>query len=338
MNRLTYILWLALIGLTVAVPKRGNKLLIQYFSNQLIYFSIKDRNDYTKNAHRVVCYFNSWAQKRAVDPFDVDNVDTSLCTHLNWDFATLNEDTLEIEMADKEHLLEYQRFNGLRKKSPNLTTLVSLGGWKEGSQKFSDMAKTTKLRQDFVKSIVEFLKKYDFDGLDLDWEFPGVRQGNAKVDKQDLSLLLQELRTAFDPLGYVLTIAVSPAKHMIDSAYNVPDLNKYADWINLMTYDYHGGWDKQIGHNSPLYSRPDEVDEKYSQFNVNFSVNYIIEKGAQPKKIVMGMPFYGRGFTLANSTLNKLHDQANGYSPAGFISAEKGVYGYNEVINCLTPL
>jgi chitinase len=65
--------------------------------------------------------------------------------------------------------------------------------------------------------------------------------------------------------------------------------------------------------------------------NVNFSVNYFIEMGAEPKMIVLGMPFFGTGFILVDAKHVKLHDQANGYSPAGFISGEKGYFGYNEV-------
>jgi chitinase len=100
-----------------------------------------------------------------------------------------------------------------------LTTSIALGGWNEGSEKYSGMAKDPQLRSRFVKSVVAFLKKPDFDGLDLNWEYPGQRGGDVKVDKKDFTALLKELKQAFEPYGYVLSAAVSPGKTIIDDAY-----------------------------------------------------------------------------------------------------------------------
>jgi len=209
--------------------------------------------------------------------------------------------------------------------------MIALGGWYEGSEKYSDMARDPKLRALFVKSAVEFLVEHDFDGLDVDWEYPGNRGGDSKVDKDDFIALLSELKAAFEPHGFLLSAAVSPGKKTIDSAYIVPKLNELLDIINLMAYDYHGGWEDRLGHNAPLYKRPDEHDELSIWFNVNYTVNYWIEKGVDKKKIVMGVPFYGRAWTLESPDKVALNDTAKGMSPAGFISGEEGVYGYNEV-------
>jgi len=299
----------------------------------------RDRNDYSKNPYRVVCYFGSWANYHKNDPFKIEDIDENLCTHVNYGFAKLNEYTYEIEvfdpyLDDKKNtwdLRAYERFNNLRKKNPNLTTMIALGGWYEGSEKYSDMAKDAKLRATFVKSVLKFLKEHDFDGLDMDWEYPGSRLGDPKTDKDDFIALLKELKEAFQPEGYVLTAAVSPGKKTIDTAYVVPELNKLLDWINVMAYDYHGGWEDTLGHNAPLYRRPDETDELFVWFNVNYTINYWLELGADKKKLVMGVPFYGRAWSLESQTKVKLHDVAKGMSPAGFISGEEGVLGYNEI-------
>jgi chitinase len=107
---------------------------------------------------------------------------------------------------------------------------------------------------------------------------------------------------------------------------------KYFDQIHLMTYDYHGGWETFTGQNSPLYRNPNidlEGDRLY--FNVNYSVNYFIEKGAPPSKIIMGMPLYGRGFTLRDPNQNGFYADAQGPIPAGPYVREDGNWGYNEI-------
>jgi chitinase len=227
----------------------------------------------------------------------------------------------------------YQRFVDLRKQNPTLTTMIALGGWWEGSEKYSDMARDPNLRREFVKSAVDFLVQYDFDGLDVDWEYPANRRGDPKKDPENYIALLTELKAAFEPHGFLLTSAVSPGKKTMDTAYNnVPKLNELLDIINVMSYDYHGGWEKNLGHNAPFINRPDETDELSLVFNVNYTIHYWLKLGADPKKMVMGIPFYGRAWTLSAPDKVNLHDPAKGMSPASFISGEEGVMGYNEVI------
>ena len=180
----------------------------------------------------------------------------------------------------------YKRFNDLKKKNPELTTLLAIGGWNDGEEnktdlkKYSRMANDKELRRKFVDSVVTMLKKYDFDGLDFDWEYPGSRGGDPSIDKENFISLLTELRAAFDPYGFLLTVAVSAGKETIDIAYNVPKIMPLVDYISIMGYDFHGGsWENYLGHNAPLYSRPDETGLNFL-FNVNYSVNYWLELGA----------------------------------------------------------
>lgn len=104
-------------------------------------------------------------------------------------------------------------------------------------------------------------------------------------DKEDYISLLKELHEALHPRGYLLTAAVSAGKPTIDRAYDIPAMNKYLDFINLMTYDFHGGWDNKTAHNAPLYPYPDAtgIDK---EFTVSYAVDYWLEKGASPSKLV----------------------------------------------------
>lgn len=131
---------------------------------------------------------------------------------------------------------------------------------------------------------------------------------------------------AFKPRGLLLSAAVAIGKNTIDAAYDVPKLAKSLDWISLMAYDLHGSWDGKTGHNAPLYSNdPSDV------LTVDFATRYWIQKGAPSKKLVLGVPAYGRSFTLANAQNNGFNAQSTGAGEAGPLSREAGLLSYNEI-------
>lgn len=130
--------------------------------------------------------------------------------------------------------------------------LIAVGGWNLGSDPFHQMVDTAASRTEFVTSTVQFLRQHKLDGLDLDWEYPGNR-GSPADDKHKFTLLVQQLRQAFNQERLLLTAAVAAGKATIDTAYEVAAVAQNLDWINLMTYDLHGSWETVTGHNSPLY-------------------------------------------------------------------------------------
>lgn len=147
-------------------------------------------------------------------------------------------------------------------------------------------------------------------------------------DKQGFAALVSELRTEFTPRGWLLSSAVSPSKTVIDNAYDVPSLSRDFDWIGVMTYDYHGHWDKKTGHVAPL-SVHSEADVVY--FNTNYTLNYWIKLGADPAKLILGVPLYGQSFTLENPNNNGLNAPAKGTGQAGEFTRQAGFLAYYEV-------
>ena len=114
---------------------------------------------------------------------------------------------------------------------------------------------------------------------------------------------------AFKPHGYLLTAAIGAAAPTIDVSYDVPNMYKYLDFVHVMCYDYHGKWDQLTGHNAPLYSRPNEKGQDLF-LNVAYTLEYLMKKGARPEKTVLGVPLYGRAFSLMNPHDNKMGARA----------------------------
>ena len=106
------------------------------------------------------------------------------------------------------------------------------------------------------------------------------------------------MKQEFQPYGLLLTAAVSPNKKVIDEGYDVPSLSQYLDFITVMNYDYHGQWDNKTGHVAPMYAHPEDDNP---QFNVEYSIDYWIQLGADPQKLILGMPMYGRADGLSLS-------------------------------------
>ncbi|CAL4143886.1 unnamed protein product, partial [Meganyctiphanes norvegica] len=290
---------------------------------------------------KVVCYYGSWSVYRnGIGKFDVENIDVNLCTHIIYTFAGLDESTSMIKVLDPWNDLPdnwgknaYGRFTGLKAQNPELKTLLAIGGWNEGSMKYSKMAADPEKRAVFIQSAVELLLKHNFDGLDMDWEYPALR-GGVPEDKTNFSILLKELKKAFKSHGLLLSAAVGMGPTTIASAYDVPSISESLDFINLMTYDFHGAWEKQTGHNTPLSVRPSETGE-WRLFNLESSVSTWLSLGAPAHKLVLGLATYGRTFTLADVTSTGLDAPTTGRGKAGRYTQQQGILGYYEICSTI---
>ncbi|XP_018570991.1 probable chitinase 2 [Anoplophora glabripennis] len=285
----------------------------------------------------VVCYLGSWSVYRpGRGSFTIEHLEPSLCTHVIYSFAGLSVKNNSIRSLDPwQDLTEdhgksgYQRITMLRNRYPHLKVTLAIGGWNEGSSNYSQLAANPVRRSEFVSNALEFVKKYHFDGLDLDWEFPGKRGGTPE-DKLNFLLLVKELRAAFRKHNLLLTAAFGAGKDTIDGGYDVEGLSLYLDFIHMMCYDYHGTWDGKTGANAPLRSSDDVFSDEYS-------INYMLKLGAPASKLVMGIPLYGRTFILEDpispspKRKPRLGAIAGSTGFQGPYTRENGFMGYNEI-------
>ncbi|XP_072336012.1 acidic mammalian chitinase-like [Scyliorhinus torazame] len=290
------------------------------------------------NDYKLVCYYTNWAHKRGDCKFLPEDINPKLCTHLIYAFAVIgNDHKIVAQQMEDEDL--YVSFNDLKKRNPNLQTLLSIGGWNFGTEKFTAMVSSKESRLTFINSAIVFLRKKNFDGLDLHWEYPAFNR-SPHQDKQRFTFLVQETLEEFKKESnqstrprLLLSAAVASGIRNIQAGYEIEKISEHLDFIGVMTYEFHGPWDPKTGPNSPLYkSSTDYNDDKY--FNVEFAANYWKENGAPAEKLLVGFPTYGRTFTLCSPD-NKPGTAACGPAAPGNCTKAAGILAYYEICDFL---
>lgn len=272
-----------------------------------------------------------------------------MLTHINFSFIALDqqgrcsfpEGTDSTQAAGVlQALRQLKRFNhGLR-------ILFSLGGWSAtnddspGAARYRQAAATTAARSQTVASCIALMRKHGLDGIDIDWEYPRAD------DAAHFVALLQEFRQQLDRLTppatrrrYQLTMAAAGGAFNLARTYtSLPAIAAQLDYINLMTYDLNGPWEKKTGHNAHLFGDPAEAlfdnplravqpvpaegtgitaPSLPSPFalTVDAAVQQYLQAGVPPGKLVLGVPFYGRAYFEVAPEQHGLHQPFN--TPAG---------------------
>jgi len=283
---------------------------------------------------KVVCYFTNWAWYRpGLGKFVPEDIDPKLCTHINYGFVVLDKNNLLIKIHDSWADVDndfFLRVSAMKKKGSKV--LLALGGWNDSlGDHYHRLVKSPTNRKKFIDHALAFVKKYEYDGLDLDWEYPVCWQtkcrDDAKTDKQDFLSLVIELKAVFKQHNLLVTAALSPNPKIIDLAYDLKELNKHLDLFNVMAYDYYGAWDKKAGHHSPLYHHP---NHSHPEFSADTTMKHYADGGVDKNKLVMGMPTYGRMFTLKDASNNHVGADGSAGKPGRF-TRSGGFDAYYEI-------
>lgn len=195
-------------------------------------------------------------------------------------------------------------FHKLKQENPHVKVMFSLGGWTL-SKHFSDVVHDEKARVTFAETAVDFIRTYDLDGIDIDWEFPvgGGNPGNSNrpEDKQNHTLLLEALRDELDKYEaeddkvYELSIASSANPDYLENN-EMEKIGELLDFVNIMTYDFYVAEAGVNGHNAALFNDPQADVEGMALYNVKTAIEGHLDAGIPADKLVMGMPVYGRSW------------------------------------------
>ncbi|MFB7513797.1 glycoside hydrolase family 18 protein [Streptomyces sp. NPDC056144] len=310
-----------------------------------------------------VGYFTQWGiYGRDFQVQDLETSGTAAkLTHINYAFGVVSSDG---KCATPDTWADYVRpvdaansvdgvadtaeqriagnFNQLRELKalhPNLKVMISLGGW-SGSAHFSDAVRTQAGRKALVASCIDLFLKGNlpadgarggagaaagvFDGIDLDWEWPGSEGNPGNVirpeDKPNFTKLVREFRTQLDAYGrslpkrthFDLSAYVPTAPAKIDAGFEVAAIMRDFDFVNLQGYDFHVSGETTTAQQSALFAKND--------WSVEGTVKSWLRRGAPAHKLVVGMPFYGQGWTGVTGGGDGLGQPAAGPAPATWVA------------------
>jgi chitinase len=235
----------------------------------------------------------------------------------------------------------WEEVAAVKKAYPHLRVNVSVGGY--GAEGFSDMADTPAKRAAFVANVIAWLKDYNLDGIDIDWEYPvgpewGQEIKSRPADRQNYVTLLQDLRTALDTLGaetgkrYGLSTAV-PASPWFPKVNDVVAVSKIVDGLKLMAYDYYGGWSKQTGHQANLSNNPGDPD--WGGWSTEQAIQAYLDAWVPAEKIMLGLGFYGKAWSGVET--GPYEDTPGLFQPYKGLPFEQGTISYGQIKELLKP-
>lgn len=279
--------------------------LIYFFGNLL--FAQQNASE----EHKIVGYVFGDLMEKAKNPVQAEKL-----THLNFAFAKIENGKISITNEDDPK--HFKTLNKLKSINPSLKLLISVGGW-TNTASFPSIASSDSTRTRFANSTLQFLKKYKLDGIDLDWE---AHKNNGSTPffpeyKENFTLLLAKIRQKLDSFSaktnnhYLLTVATPPNPTYLKNV-EIDQIAEIADFVNIMCYDFHDDWNTSTCHHTNLLiSLAEPKNQKQSTALV---IKNYIEAGADPKKLVIGAAFYGRGWKKVTPVNNGLYQPAKGQS------------------------
>ena len=250
-------------------------------------------------------------------------------THIIYSFTEVIDNEMKFKNDSSEIML--RMLVKEKRKHPHLKVMIACGGW-GGSGGFSEMARSPEYRKKFVDSVVDFIKRNRLDGLDIDWEYPGMQgAGNPYIpeDKENFTALMCELREAMDLIGkdQILTFAAAGWERFFDYI-ELDKVMNCVTYMNIMTYDNVTGGSPYTAHHTNLgWIRRDDVmgtpadlkmleeGDTLNPSSAEKIISFLMDKGVKPSQLVIGGAFYGRAWKGVPPENNGLYQLNKGVWP-----------------------
>ncbi|OAA63386.1 class 5 chitinase 1 [Niveomyces insectorum RCEF 264] len=250
---------------------------------------------------RTIGYYEGWNGQHPCGTMKPQDIPLGYYTHINFAFALVDPKTFHVVAMDADTASHYDQVTDLKARQPGLQVWIAIGGWAMNDPgpyrtAFSDMAKSEANQDAFFESLVMFMTTHNFDGVDIDWEYPVADdRGGIEADFKNYVNMISRLRARLDGSGHQFGISITlPASYWYLRGFDIIHVEPFVDWFNIMTYDIHGVWDstvKSIGAFAYAHTNLTEIND---------GLELLWRNNINPERVNMGLGFYGRSFTMAD--------------------------------------
>ncbi|THY12303.1 glycoside hydrolase [Aureobasidium pullulans] len=274
---------------------------------------------------RTIGYYQaSNVRDRACNKISPSQIVSTGYTHLYFAFASIDASSFAIVPASADDVTLYKEFTSLQKTG--LETWIAIGGFdfsNKGST-WSTMTSTSQNRQAFIKSLVAFMQQYGFQGVDLDWEYPvDTARGGNPADTENFVSLVSDMYAAFGG-KYGISVTLAPDYWYLRD-FDAIKMQPFVSWFGFMAYDLHGSWDV----NTPALGNIVRGQANITDIETDMAPLWF--DGLDPSKINLGLPWYGRGYTLSDASCNTPGCRFSGPNKPGTCTNTAGILSLNEI-------
>ncbi|KAK8093699.1 Glycosyl hydrolases family 18 protein, partial [Apiospora hydei] len=285
------------------------------------------KNKASDQLNRVIGYYEAWRHNSTCQDMGLDDIPVNSLTHLYFSFAFITPNEYNIIGMDGLPDKLFTDFTSLKKKSPGLKTIIAIGGWTHNDpgplQKvFSNMVSS---KETPGTNLMSFLRQHAFDGVDFDWEYPGADdRGGVPEDGENFTRFLKELEdeNKKQPKKYIVSFT-APTSFWYLRHFDLKAVD-HVDFVNVMSYDLHGVWDRENPIGSHIYGHTNLTE-------MSLAFDLFWRNDVPANKLNMGLGFYGRAFQLADPSCNKPGCLFKGGATKGACSGESGILSYREI-------
>jgi len=281
-------------------------------------------------------YWEGWNSQRPCGHMTAAEIPEGYYTHLFFSFSLVNPDSFRLEPMDSITGKLYGELSALKARQPELQVWLAVGGWAmndEGPWRttFSDLAASERAQDEFFESLVSFMTKWNYDGVDIDWEYPvAPDRGGKPQDFKSFVNFMRRLRLRLNQMGTPKGLSLTlPASYWYLKGFDIVGLEPHIDFFNVMTYDIHGVWDstiKVLGPYAHAHTNLTEIDE---------ALKLLWRNNINPNRVNLGIGFYGRSFTMKDPNCMAAGCEFTAGADGGACTGTPGVLSAKEIMDVI---
>ncbi|KAK4465900.1 glycoside hydrolase superfamily [Cladorrhinum samala] len=285
---------------------------------------------------RTIGYWEGWNAQRPCGRMPPQEIPLGYYTHLFYSFALIDPNTFHIAPMDEETASHYQEVANLKDRQDGLEVWIAIGGWAMNDPgpyrtTFSDMASSEANQDAFFESVVTFLYQNNFDGVDIDWEYPVADdRGGTPEDFENFVTMLRRFRERLNRTGRKFGLSITlPASYWYLRGFDIVNLEPFVDFFNMMTYDIHGVWDQNvtaIGSFAFAHTNMTEIDQ---------ALALLWRNHINPERVNLGLGFYGRSFTMKDPNCMAAGCEFSDGAAGGRCTGTAGVLSAAEIVEII---